>query len=128
MKIKKIRKNFQRTIYITGLKFSEKNFLQKSRNDSVAASAQIGGVYLQRTRRHNIGTLRTYRAYIYRAGRVCRAGGRAYFRRCMDLKAARYFRGLFHRKIYSYKYTAKNGLRDQKINAAFMINAAALYQ
>ena len=41
---KKNQKNFQRTIYITGINFSEKNFLQKkSRNDSVAAGRCKGG-------------------------------------------------------------------------------------
>ena len=44
MKNKKIRKKFQRTIYITWLIFSEKFFLQKSRNDSVASDAPKGGV------------------------------------------------------------------------------------
>ena len=39
----KIRKNFSENNFILRLKFSEKIFLQKSRNDSVAAGVQIGG-------------------------------------------------------------------------------------
>lgn len=42
LKNKKIRKKIQRTIYITWLNFSEKIFLQKSRNDSVASDGQKG--------------------------------------------------------------------------------------
>ena len=60
----KNKKKISENNFILRPNFSEKIFLQKSRNDSVAAGAQIGGVYLQRTRRHNIGTLRTYRTYI----------------------------------------------------------------
>ena len=51
----------------------QKFIYKNSRNDSVAAGGQIGEVYLQRVRRHNIGALRTYRAYIARAESAWRA-------------------------------------------------------
>lgn len=51
MKNKKNQKKIQRTTFITGLNFSEKNFLQKSRNDSVVSDAQKGGVPYYRPKR-----------------------------------------------------------------------------
>ena len=61
---KKIRKKFQRTIYILRLKFSEKIFLQKSRIDSVAVGAAKGGMAYYSTQQANTSTKRTYRIYI----------------------------------------------------------------
>ena len=71
---KKNQKKIFRERFYSKAKIFRKNFFtKKSRNDSVAAGAQIGGVYLQRTRRHNIGTLRTFRTYIVCACRAFRA-------------------------------------------------------
>lgn len=49
------------------LKFSEKIFLQKSRNDSVAVVCGKGGAPNTIMQQNNIGAKRTYRAYIIRA-------------------------------------------------------------
>ena len=63
---KKIRKKISENDFILRLKFSEKIFLQKSRNDSVAVGASKGGTVYYSTKQVNTSTKRTYRAYITR--------------------------------------------------------------
>ena len=69
IKNKKIRKKFSENDFILRLKFSEKNFLQKSRNDSVVRKTAKPGCGLsfapiQKTA-NNTRAARSYRIYIY---------------------------------------------------------------
>ena len=70
---KKIRKKFPENDFILRLKFSEKNFLQKSRNDSVAVGASKGEAVYHSTQQANTLTKRTYRACIFSVCATIRA-------------------------------------------------------
>ena len=101
-------------IIIKKIKKLQKFIYKNSRNDSVAAGGQIGGVYLQRTRRHNIGTLRTFRTYIARAESAGRAVSACVPSVLWILKGARYFRGLSPCKIYSHNILIKTAFVTKK--------------
>ena len=70
MKNKKIRKNFQRTIFILRLKFSEKIFLRSQRSSWALQRGDglfisLGSVFrLSWLKISNTGTARTCRTYI----------------------------------------------------------------
>lgn len=66
MKIKKSHKKFSENNFYSKAKIFQKKFLQKSRNDSVAAGRGKGGGGLLWLKISNTSAKRTYRIYIGR--------------------------------------------------------------